>query len=174
MAVMRRCNRLGRIGHRCYHSTPLLLVSPPPRPSSDTTGDGNDEKPLKPPTALAGRLRGQWSELRQHGRVLSVMASTSVMMSGHGVLTPVMPLFAEQLGATVAQLGMSLSAFAVARLLLNVPLGILSDQYGRRLLLVVALAIQSVDAFDLLLRALYEQLARSDQRFALCSRFVAP
>ena len=87
---------------------------------------------------LRGRrvVRERWLELKQHGDVLALMASTALMMSGHGIITPVLPLIAENLGASAAQLGMSLSAFAAARLVLNVPLGIVADRYGRRVLLV--------------------------------------
>jgi MFS family permease len=73
-----------------------------------------------------------------------LMASTGLMMSGHGIITPVLPLIADNLGATAAQLGMSLSAFAAARLVLNVPLGIVADRYGRRVLLVAGPLVNAV------------------------------
>ncbi len=99
-----------------------------------------EPEPEPVPQPLMQRARSQaqerWAELRQHENVLALMASTALMMSGHGIITPVLPLIAESLGATAAQLGMSLSAFAAARLVLNVPLGIVADRYGRRVLLV--------------------------------------
>jgi DHA1 family multidrug resistance protein-like MFS transporter len=64
------------------------------------------------------------------------MVSTVLVMSGQGVIAPVLPLFARSFGASTASVGLTLSAFAVARLLLNVPLGVASDRYGRRPLLV--------------------------------------
>lgn len=65
-----------------------------------------------------------------------ISISTVLVMAGQGVIAPVLPLFAEQLGVSAAVIGLTLSTFALARLILNVPLGILSDRYGRRLLLV--------------------------------------
>ena len=64
------------------------------------------------------------------------MVSTVLVMSGQGVISPVLPLFARSFGASAASVGLTLSAFAVARLLLNVPLGMASDRYGRRPLLI--------------------------------------
>ena len=64
------------------------------------------------------------------------MVSTVLVMSGQGVISPVLPLFARSFGASAASVGLTLSAFAMARLLLNVPLGMASDRYGRRPLLV--------------------------------------
>ena len=49
----------------------------------------------------------------------------------------VLPLFAGELGATAAQVGMT-SAFAVARLVLNVPCGILADRRGHGSLAAVS------------------------------------
>ena len=57
-------------------------------------------------------------------------------MAGQGVISPVLPLFAAKFGVGSAAIGLTLSSFALARLILNIPLGLLSDRYGRRLLLV--------------------------------------
>lgn len=65
-----------------------------------------------------------------------IMVSTVAIMSGQGVISPVLPLFARSFGASAASVGLTLSAFALARLVLNVPLGMASDRYGRRPLLV--------------------------------------
>ena len=119
-----------RSWQRCLHTTCSLRAGAPAEP-----------EPESEPQSLVVRVRRQarerWSELQEHENVLALMASTGLMMSGHGILTPVLPLIAENLGATAAQLGMSLSAFALARLVLNVPLGIVADRHGRRVLLVV-------------------------------------
>ena len=103
---------------------PAAAARPPPPPP-----------PPPPPQAWRAKLAASWEEMRKQEKVLAICTSTAVLMSGHGVLTPVLPMFAESLGSTAAQLGLSLAAFAVARLVLNVPLGLLSDRYGRRPLL---------------------------------------
>ena len=74
--------------------------------------------------------------LREHERLLMISISTVLVMAGQGVIGPVLPLFARELGVSTSSIGLTLSAFGLARLLLNVPLGLLSDRRGRRLLLV--------------------------------------
>jgi multidrug resistance protein len=84
---------------------------------------------------LDGVRRGA-SLLRRNERLMMILVSTVLVMSGQGVISPVLPLFARDFGAGAAAVGLTLSIFALARLLLNVPLGALSDRYGRRPLLV--------------------------------------
>jgi MFS family permease len=74
--------------------------------------------------------------LRQNERLLIIMVSTVLVMSGQGVISPVLPLFARSFGASAASIGLTLSIFGLARLLLNVPLGAMADRHGRRVLLV--------------------------------------
>ena len=82
--------------------------------------------------------------VRENERVVMIMVSTTLVMSGQGIVTPVLPLFARDFGATAAAVGMTLSIFALARLILNVPLGILADRFGRRVQLVAGPLISAV------------------------------
>ena len=70
------------------------------------------------------------------GRVAAVCGSTLTMMTGHGVATPCVPLLATTLGAGAADVGAALSTFGLARLALNVPVGLAADSVGRKPLLV--------------------------------------
>ncbi len=90
---------------------------------------------------MLGRLRRYWGENEQ---LLMITVSTVLVMSGQGIITPVLPLFAAQFGAGVTSVGLTLSIFGLARLLLNVPLGLLSDRYGRRFLLVAGPLVSGV------------------------------
>lgn len=51
-----------------------------------------------------------------------------MLMLGHGVASPILPLLASDLGASAASVGMALSAFGFARLALNVPVGLAADR----------------------------------------------
>lgn len=57
-------------------------------------------------------------------------------MAGQGVVSPVLPLYARDFGVSTATVGLTLTAFGVARLVLNLPAGALAERYGRRLLLI--------------------------------------
>jgi len=81
---------------------------------------------------------------RQHPQVPAVMGATCLMMLGHGVMTPVLPMFATSMGASATELGLCLSAFGVARLLLNVPVGLAAERWGRRPLLVAGPLLNAV------------------------------
>ena len=83
-----------------------------------------------------GRLGGGIEFLRTRERLLMISILTVLVMAGQGVIGPVLPLFAKEFGVGAATIGLTLSVFALARMILNVPLGLLSDRYGRRLLLV--------------------------------------
>ncbi|MEZ4504161.1 MAG: MFS transporter [Dehalococcoidia bacterium] len=79
---------------------------------------------------------GRLAFFRQHERLVAISISTVLVMAGQGVIGPVLPLFAKEFGVGAAAVGLTLSMFALARLILNIPLGLLSDRYGRRILLV--------------------------------------
>jgi len=102
-------------------------------PSSTSGGGGGDANVWD----IAGFLK-------ENPHVLSICATTGLLMAGHSCVAPVLPIFASEFGATAAQVGMTLSAFAAARLVFNVPCGILADRYGRRPLIVVGPLITAV------------------------------
>ncbi len=81
-------------------------------------------------------LRGPLGPLLEYRQLLLISIATVLVMAGQGVISPVLPLFAAKFGVGSAAIGLTLSSFALARLILNIPLGLLSDRYGRRLLLV--------------------------------------
>ncbi len=82
--------------------------------------------------------------LGAHERVVAVSIATALVMTGQGVVGPVLPVYARQFGVSVAAVGVTVGAFGLARLLLNVPLGSLSDRWGRRFLLVGGPAVVAV------------------------------
>ncbi len=84
---------------------------------------------------LAG-LAGATSRLRSDERLLVICGSTVLVMAGQGVVGPVLPLYARNFGVSAAVVGLTFTAFGLARLLLNIPAGIWADRRGRRFLLV--------------------------------------
>ncbi|MEM2933483.1 MAG: MFS transporter [Methanocellales archaeon] len=64
---------------------------------------------------------------------------------------PVIPLFAEQLGASIADIGFISSSFTLIACFLAIPLGLSSDRFGRKRLIVSGALISSAVSFLLFL-----------------------
>ncbi len=86
--------------------------------------------------SLPRRLAAGLSRLRADERLLVICGSTVLVMAGQGVVGPVLPLFARDFGVGAAVVGLTFTAFGLARLLLNIPAGLWADRRGRRFLLV--------------------------------------
>lgn len=89
-------------------------------------------------------LAAATSRLRSDERLLVICGSTVLVMAGQGVVGPVLPLFARDFGVSAAVVGLTFTAFGLARLLLNIPAGIWADRRGRRFLLVGGPLITSI------------------------------
>lgn len=85
---------------------------------------------------MATRWTDLASRLRANERLLAICGSTVLVMAGQGVVSPVLPLYAREFGVSTATVGLTLTAFGLARLVLNLPAGALAERYGRRPLLV--------------------------------------
>lgn len=65
-------------------------------------------------------------------RILMMSALTFIIMLGAGIITPILPKYAENLGASYIYVGFTISAFGLARIITDIPSGTLSDIVGRR------------------------------------------
>jgi MFS family permease len=86
--------------------------------------------------APVGAIGAAIGRLRSDERLLVICGSTVLVMAGQGVVGPVLPIYARNFGVSTAVVGLTFTAFGLARLLLNVPAGIWADRAGRRFLLV--------------------------------------
>jgi len=76
------------------------------------------------------------------GRGTLVVVFTTVLIdfAGFGVLIPVLPLYADRLGASAFEVGLLVTVYALAQLLFLPAWGWLSDRVGRRPVLLASLA----------------------------------
>jgi len=78
-------------------------------------------------------------------KVFPILAlSTFSSMLGVGIISPLLPLYAENLGATGIWLGIIFSSFAISRTIFMPIIGRLSDRRGRKLFLCIGLLIYSI------------------------------
>ena len=73
--------------------------------------------------------------LIENQTLLILCATTMVVMMGQGIISPVLPLYAQSFGVGTAMIGLTISVFGAARLVVNLPAGFISERYGRRVLL---------------------------------------
>ncbi|MHC1730059.1 MAG: MFS transporter [Syntrophobacteraceae bacterium] len=66
--------------------------------------------------------------------------------SGAYMRIPVLPLFARSLGADTLQIGIITSAFMLSAALLCLPLGIMSDRFGRKRLILAGLMVSAISS----------------------------
>ena len=57
-----------------------------------------------------------------------------------GIIVPVLPIYSESLGFSSFQLGVIFSVYSVALLLLSIPIGIISDRYGKKRVMVAGMS----------------------------------
>ncbi len=85
--------------------------------------------------------------LRETQELVILCGATFLVMAGQGVVSPVLPLYAKEFGVSATMVGLTLTVFALARLLVNVPAGMIADRFGRRVLLVGGPVITSIGMF---------------------------
>ncbi|KAL0017935.1 hypothetical protein WJX77_000283 [Trebouxia sp. C0004] len=113
-------------------------------------------------TGLLQRFRLKLLEasafLTERDELLVVAASTLLCSLSHSALRPVLPVFAKGFGVGTAAVGMTISTYALARLMMNLPAGILADRHGRKLLLVWGPAITALGMFGCGMAGSFQQL----------------
>ena len=76
--------------------------------------------------------------------LITLLLSVFIALLGIGIIIPVMPVFATEMGANGLALGMIIAVFSVSRGLLQPVVGNLSDRLGRKGFLVTGLFIYGV------------------------------
>ena len=77
------------------------------------------------------------------GSLIILCSAIFVVMLGLGFIAPLLPIYAESLGASNLEIGLIFSSFAVVRALTMTPLGGLSDTFGRKSFIVLGMLFYS-------------------------------
>lgn len=82
---------------------------------------------------------------RSDRRILvTLLAAIFVALLGVGIVVPIMPLYAEGLGASSTMLGLMVAGFSISRGVLQPIVGGMSDRRGRRRFMLAGLAIYAL------------------------------
>ncbi len=68
----------------------------------------------------------------KNNTLITLLLSVFIALLGIGIIIPVMPVFATELGAGGFSLGMIIASFSISRGLLQPIVGNLSDRWGRK------------------------------------------
>ncbi len=91
-------------------------------------------------------------------RVLGLGVATALMTLSHGIVSPVLPLYAQSFGVSLSLVGLLVAGFGIARLLANLPAGILASRLGRRQVLFLGSLVSTLGGLLSALAASFEQL----------------
>ena len=83
--------------------------------------------------------------------LLVIFLTIFVNLVGFGIIIPVLPFYAETFGASPLVVGLLLASFSLSQLLATPALGVLSDRWGRRPVLIFSL-LGTVVSFAIALR----------------------
>ena len=78
--------------------------------------------------------------------LFTLCLSIFAVMLGLGFIVPLLPIYAEMLGATGFEIGLVFASFALVRALTTTPFGTLSDFFGRKLFMALGMALYVVSS----------------------------
>src|SRR5438067_1009156 len=81
--------------------------------------------------------------LLQNRNFLAVSVSVGVAYTGVGMVSPVLVLYAQSRGASVAIIGAMASSFLLSNFVFQYPTGWIADRWGRKRVMVVGLAVEA-------------------------------
>jgi multidrug resistance protein len=83
-------------------------------------------------------------QLRSNKTLIILCVEVIIMMMGIGLVSPILPQYARTFGVNMTMIGMLITVFGIARMLVDIPAGRLTDKIGRRPVLVVGPLILSL------------------------------
>jgi multidrug resistance protein len=86
-------------------------------------------------------------QLRSNKTLIILCIEVTIMMMGIGLVSPILPQYARTFGVNMTLIGMLITIFGIARMIVDIPAGRLTDKVGRRPVLIIGpliLAIGSI------------------------------
>jgi multidrug resistance protein len=96
--------------------------------------------------------------LRTHPQMMTMLVLIALVMSGNGLVAPILSLYAATFAASSTMVGLIITLFGVGRLIANMPGGILSQRFGRKPLLICGPGIIVIGSIGAALAQSFEAL----------------
>jgi len=78
--------------------------------------------------------------------ILNLSVVSGCVILGVSIISPVLPQYALSFSVPVALVGWAVSAFALARVVMDIPAGLLADRFGRKKIMILGLVLIIVSA----------------------------
>jgi MFS family permease len=78
------------------------------------------------------------------GAIQVLLVCVFTAMLGLGIIGPIIPIYAENLGATFVQIGLLSSAWSISRLIFTAPVGRLADRTSKRRIIAAGLGVYTI------------------------------
>jgi len=125
-------------------------------PTTTTTATNTTTNTLSKAQFVANlRHKASSIDLR---RAWPITSSMLLIGASVGIITPAMPFVVEQVGLTASEYGAVVSAFALARMLANVPSAIAIERFGRRPFMIHSLSLIALGVGGIGLASTFEEL----------------
>ncbi|HDM36832.1 MAG TPA: MFS transporter, partial [Candidatus Syntrophoarchaeum butanivorans] len=82
--------------------------------------------------------------MKEEGMVHLLALTVFIAMVGVGIIAPIIPIYAEKLGATGLWIGFIYAGFAISRAIFMPLIGELSDRRGRKFFITIGLLLYSI------------------------------
>jgi len=79
--------------------------------------------------------------------ILSIYVPSFYIFLGMSIISPILPIYAESFNVNYTMVSLAVSMYAFGRFLADVPVGLLADKVGRRLMMVLGTLILTVCSF---------------------------
>lgn len=95
----------------------------------------------------------------REGEMLFILCTeVIVMMMGIGIVGPILPHYARLFGVSIAMIGLLITVFGVARIVMDVPAGNMTERFGRRPILISGPLVLGIGSLACGLATSYWQL----------------
>jgi len=90
--------------------------------------------------------------------LLTLNVLVVLVMLGMGMVAPILPLYGKTFGASTTLVGFLITSFGLARMIVDLPAGILAEKYGRRIILTGGPLLMAVGSLFCALAGSFGQL----------------
>jgi multidrug resistance protein len=101
---------------------------------------------------------------RENEALIILCIEVALVMLGIGMVSPVLPQYARTFGVSITMVGLLITVFGMARIIVDIPAGELTNRLGRRPVLIIGPVIQAISSIGCGLAVDYWML--------LCFRFL--